>query len=190
MYRTKAVALKKITIQKDILMLLGSFIFTILITIGAFVYIPLPFTPVPITLQVLFVLLAGIILGERYGSLSTLMYVIMGICGLPIFAGATGGILRLIGPTGGYIAGFVFAPVVVSLLYRKTGKSSFSTFVAMLGGVIVIYLLGAIQLFVFFNRGFLHVIKVGILPFIAGDFIKIALAFFVIQFIKRRRVEL
>jgi biotin transport system substrate-specific component len=189
LYTVSKVLTERIEVPKTIMKQLGSFIFVLLITIGAFVYIPLPFTPVPITLQVLFVLLAGIILGERYGSLSTMLYVIMGVLGLPVFAGATGGVMRLVGPTGGYIVGFIFAPIVVSFLYRKIGRNSFSTLVAMLGGVIVIYLFGALQLAIFLKRGFLYVMYAGILPFVVGDCIKIILAFFVVRFIKRNRVN-
>lgn len=186
MFSVKAVVLKTVGVPRHITMILGSFAFAMLITIGAFVYIPLPFTPVPITLQVLFVLLAGLFLGERYGTLSVLIYVASGLAGLPVFAGAVGGMLRILGPTGGYIVGFLIAPSVVSFLFRKMGNRTFSAFIAMYAGLLIIYLFGMLHLSIFLKKGFLNAVELGILPFIIGDTIKITLATFLFRITRRK----
>jgi biotin transport system substrate-specific component len=81
---------------------------------GAYIMIPLP--PVPITLQTLFVVLAGALLGGRLGALSQVVYLLLGIIGLPVFHGGKGGLGILLGPTGGYLVGFIAAAYVVGKL--------------------------------------------------------------------------
>src|SRR5262245_41782242 len=87
--------------------------FAFLTWAGARVSVPIPFTPVPATLQTLAVLLAGAFLGARAGAASQTIYIMMGIAGLPVFALPGGGPAYLLGPTGGYLAGFVAAPFIV-----------------------------------------------------------------------------
>ena len=84
--------------------------------VSAHIRIPLPFTPVPLTLQTLVVLVAGGLLGARLGALSQLEYILLGLLGLPVFTTGT-----LLGPTGGYIIGFVFAALVMGLAARREG---------------------------------------------------------------------
>jgi len=187
MCSAKVVLSRRLEIPRDVTMLIGSITFTLLITIGAFVYIPLPFTPVPITLQVLFVLLAGLILDGRYGTFSSLIYVVLGVTGLPVFAGAVGGISRIFGPTGGYIIGFLIAPSIVSYLYKITGKRNFSAFLAMCAGLSVIYLFGILHLSIFLEYRLGNAFKIGVLPFILGDSFKIILAYLFVR-ISRRQI--
>ena len=82
-------------------------IFATLTTLGAYIHIPL--TPIPITLQTLFTYLSGTLLGGRLGALSQLVYVLMGMLGLPVYAGGKAGITHLFGPTGGFLLGFILA---------------------------------------------------------------------------------
>ncbi|MCH7819743.1 MAG: biotin transporter BioY, partial [Candidatus Marinimicrobia bacterium] len=84
--------------------------FALLTALGALIRIPLPFTPIPITLQTFFVLLAGAMLGSKRGTLSQMVYVFAGAAGIPIFAGMSSGLALLAGPTGGFLAGFLLAP--------------------------------------------------------------------------------
>lgn len=151
---------------------IGSFIaFTAL---GAFVRIPLPFTPVPITLQTFFVLLAGALLGKRLGTLSQLGYVFLGGLGLPIFAGATGGLIPLFGPTGGYFLGFILAAYVVGRVLSIKEKANFGWVVlAMAIGSLIIYLLGAIHLALFAHLGVKKALLLGVVPFLPGDILKL-----------------
>ena len=94
--------------------------FSLVIALGAQIAIPLPFTPVPVTLQTLAVLLAGCTLGKGRGALAVIVYIVEGCAGLPVFSGGTGGIVHLLGPTGGYLVGFVAAAYLVGLL-AETG---------------------------------------------------------------------
>ncbi|MEW6228255.1 MAG: biotin transporter BioY [Bacillota bacterium] len=165
-------------------------IFGALTAVGAIVTIPLPWTPVPFTLQVLFVLLSGIVLGGKLGAISQAMYVALGAAGLPVFAGGHAGPGVLVGPTGGYLLGFVFAPLAVSTVARWEGLgrawSGVKDFVGTLLGVTVIYAFGAVQLALVANLAPSQAISLGVLPFIAGDIVKAVLATWVARHLRRR----
>jgi biotin transport system substrate-specific component len=139
------------------------------------VRIPLPFTPVPITGQTFAVLLVGAALGANRGAASLLLYLIEGIAGLPFFAGGTGGLAALLGPTGGYLVGFVAAAYLVGLLAgRGLDRRIWSALLAFLAGEVVIYLFGVAWLSVFL--GLQKAILAGLLPFVVGDTLKLVLA--------------
>jgi biotin transport system substrate-specific component len=91
---------------------------------GVGAWIAIPIGPVPFTLQVLFVYLAGLLLPPSYAGLAMVLYVLLGIIGLPVFAGGTSGLASIIGPTGGYFVGFVIAAVVISWLISSTRDRS------------------------------------------------------------------
>lgn len=147
-------------------------LFAALTAIGAYIYLPLPVSPVPITLQMFFTFMAGGILGKRYGFLSQLIYLMLGAVGLPVFAGGLGGIGVLFGPTGGYIFGFLLAGYISGY-----GKNIFLQKVLfMFSGLLTIYLLGITVLMLNTKITFLNALSVGVLPFLIGDFIKISLA--------------
>ena len=144
-----------------------------LVALSAQIVIPLQ--PVPITGQTFGVLLVGALLGSRRGALTALTYLAQGAMGLPVFAGGTGGLARLTGPTGGYLIGFVIAAFVVGRLSEKGWDRRFTTTaMAMLIGNAVIYALGLPRLAAFV--GWEAVLKVGLFPFIPGDLLKIILA--------------
>lgn len=87
--------------------------------------IPLPFTPVPITLQTLMVLLSGAMLGPVYGSLSMIIYLLLGAIGLPVFAGGSSGVAALLGPTGGYLFSYPVAAFVIGYMLQKKKLNAF-----------------------------------------------------------------
>ncbi len=137
--------------------------------------IRIPLWPVPVTGQTFAVLLAGALLGRKRGALSLLAYVGQGSLGLPVWAGGAGGIARLAGPTGGYLAGMVLAAFVVGWLSERGWDRRFATAaLAMLLGNMAIYALGLPWLANFVGWG--SVLQAGLLPFIVGDVGKIALA--------------
>lgn len=143
--------------------------------VGAYIIIPLP--PVPITLQTLFACLAGAFLGGRLGALSQVVYVLIGIIGLPVFAGGKAGLGVLLGPTGGYLIGFIAAAYVIGKLIETKGKPGFIWIVfSMIAGMIVIYLFGIIQLSFMARLSIYKSISVGVLPFLFGDALKIIIA--------------
>lgn len=147
--------------------------FAILTWVGANVYVPLE--PVPVTLQTLFVLLAGSAIGGRYGALSQSMYVAAGAVGLPVFAGGAAGWGILAGPTGGYLVAFLVTPLVVSRLLRGSTSVAVQVF-AFTAGTLVIFVLGISHLALFYTHDVGAAVRVGLLPFIPGTFIKIAAA--------------
>jgi biotin transport system substrate-specific component len=148
---------------RDILLVAGGSLF---VAGMAQVRIPLPFTPVPITGQTFAVLLVGAVLGSRRGA---------GLLGLPVFAGGASGLTYLLGPTGGYLVGFVVAAGLVGLMAAHgLDRRIPSALLAFLAGEIVIYLFGVAWLSVFL--GIPHAIVAGLLPFLLGDAIKLALA--------------
>ncbi|HHS97272.1 MAG TPA: biotin transporter BioY [Chloroflexi bacterium] len=156
----------------DLFLILGS---SLLIGLGAQVAIPLPFSPVPVTGQTLAVLLTGAMLGSRRGSLAVLFYLAEGLAGLPVFAGGTAGIGHLLGPTGGYLLGFVAAAFVTGwLAERGWDRKWWTTLLAMLIGNGVLYAFGLSWLSTFV--GGRAAFGLGMLPFIPGDLIKAVVA--------------
>ena len=183
-------ALKKDIIKDKIACrVIGVFVFTILVSLGAFVRIPLPFSPVPITLQTFFVLLAGLILGGGLGAASQIFYIIFGIAGFPIFAGAGFGLFYLLGPTGGYLFGFILVSFLIGHLARKI-ESNLGTFVIIMLGSLAILICGGTWLKILFNMSFNKAFFLGILPFIPGDIIKSILAFVVYKRLSPRTREI
>lgn len=142
------------------------------------VRIPLSFTPVPITGQVLAALLAGVLLGRSYGGLSQVLYVGLGAAGLPWFAALTGGLGVLTGVTGGYLVGMALAAAFVGYVNdRYVGVRSFwRQLVLMLTGVGVIYACGALQFAVVLGVGPGKAIALGVLPFVIPDLVKALIA--------------
>lgn len=160
------------TLLYDLGLIVGG---SLLIGLMAQVAIPLPFTPVPITGQTLAVLLAGALLGSRRGALCILTYLAEGFAGLPVFAGGTAGISRLLGPTGGYLVGYLVAAYLVGWLAEKGwDRKLWTNFTAMVMGNSAIYLFGVSWLAI--ALGWQEALVAGMYPFIPGDLIKIAIA--------------
>ncbi len=149
--------------------------FSLAIGLSARVAVPLPFTPVPLTMQTLAVLLTGMVLGKRLGALALVAYLAEGLAGLPVFAPGAMGMARLVGPTGGYLIGFIFAAALVgALAERGWDRRVSTTILAMVLGNLVIYAFGVIWLSVFMPAPV--ALAQGMVPFLVGDAVKIALA--------------
>ena len=147
--------------------------FSLVIALGAQVAIPLPFTPVPVTLQTLAVLIAGCLLGSGRGALAVVAYLGEGFAGLPVFSGGTSGISHLLGPTGGYLLGFVAAAFVAGLFAeRGAARSRLGTLVTLIVGNVVLYVPGVIWLGVYVGMD--RAVSLGFLPFVVGDLLKTA----------------
>ena len=155
-------------------------LFAAMTAVGAYIKIPIPIGPVPLTLQVLFVLLAGIMLKSKWGTISMVVYLLLGIVGLPVFAGGASGLGVLFGPTGGYLIGFVAAAYVIGFLGDLVGTSNIlRNAVYMTIGLGVIYLFGVTQLAIVANLTPMQAIGAGMLPFLIGDILKIAAAAYI-----------
>jgi len=144
--------------------------------IAAGAYLAIPIGPVPIVLQNLFVFLAGLLLGSRWGFASVGVYLFAGALGLPVFAGGLGGIGRLVGPTGGYLVGFLPAVFVIGLIAERAKENVLIEVIAMVCGSVIIYLFGVTWLKILTNMTLSKTLAVGMYPFLPGDIIKIAVA--------------
>ena len=167
---------REVILNRTICRIIGVSVFAILTMLGAFIRIPLPFTPVPITLQTFFVLLSGLFLGQNLGGIAQLSYVLLGITGLPVFTGTGNGISYLLGPTGGYLFGFIAASFYVGRFTRYTKDNFFSVIAVLLGGDIILLCCGTVWLK--FITGFpsAKLLFIGFLPFVPGDVLKIFVA--------------
>ena len=146
---------------------------SLLVAISAQAAIPLPFTPVPVTLQTLVVLLSAAALGSRRGPLAILAYLAEGAAGLPVFSGGRAGIAHLLGPTGGYLVGFLAAAVVVGAIAEAGWtRKPVRALAALLAGSACIYAAGMLWLGA--SVGYSRVIALGLLPFLPGEALKLA----------------
>lgn len=145
--------------------------------IGAFIAVPLPFSPVPITLQTLFLFLAAALLGGRLGALSQVIYVTLGVIGLPVFAGGKAGFGVLLGPTGGYLYGFILGAFLAGWLVSRKERPGVAWIgLSLLAAVAAIYSCGVIQLSWVASLSLQKAFYVGALPFLPGDIVKMAAA--------------
>jgi len=162
----------QVGLTRNALLVLGG---SLAVALLAQASVRLPFTPVPITGQTLGVLLVGTLLGSRLGALAVGLYVLEGAAGLPVYAGLKGGLPVLLGPTGGYLLGFVVAAYAVGwLAERRWDRHVFKTVTAMLFGNALIYAVGLPWLGQLV--GWESVLNLGLWPFVPGDLLKVALA--------------
>lgn len=172
---------RNLSLAKDVILVLS---FSIITAICAKIKIEIGV--VPITMQTLAVLLSGALLGSKRGALSQVVYLLMGLAGLPWFSRG-GGIVYILSPTFGYIIGFVFAAFFVGWLSeRGIDKTVKKAILTMLAGNIVLYIPGLLWLSKFV--GFSKVLAVGLYPFLFGDALKLILAGSVLP-IGRKTIE-
>ncbi len=165
--------------------LLAAFFFAAVTATCAQISFRLWHTPVPVTLQVFGVILSGLVLGSRWGAISQLQYLAAGAMGLPVFANWMGGPAAFVGPSGGYLVGFVLGAFAAGWIFEQLGgRTSLAALVGGIAGIAAIYLPGALWLAVWMGtasgqpteacvRG---AWQLGIVPFIAVDLLKAALA--------------
>lgn len=149
--------------------------------VAAQITIPLPFSPVPFTMQVLAVVLTGLLLGPRYGALAQAIYLLVGAIGVPVFAGFKGGLGIIIGPTGGYLLSYPLAAAVAGLAaYAASNaprrRALFVSIAAGTGALAIIYAVGATWLAVQTGLPPAVALAQGVLPFVPLDIAKVVLA--------------
>ncbi len=167
---------REITINKAAGNILGVAFFVTAITLSAFVRIPLPFTPVPLTLQTFFVLLSGAFLGLRLGAFTQILYILLGIIGVPVFTGTLTGLLYLSGPTAGYLFGFIAAAVfTASFVKYAKGNLLAVIFIFCFADMLLLFC-GATWLKLSLQISWVKSIFIGFIPFLLGDIIKASLA--------------
>ncbi|MCR8994265.1 biotin transporter BioY [Brevibacillus laterosporus] len=163
-------------------------IFTAITAVFAQITIPLP--TVPITGQTLAVGLVATVLGSRYGTVSMVLYALLGAIGVPVFAGFSGGPQVLIGPTGGFIFGFIAAAFIMGYLLEKTKYTFTMALIANLLGMVVTFLFGVVQLKLVLNLSWAGAMAAGVTPFIAGGIIKAVLAAYVGIILRKRLISI
>jgi biotin transport system substrate-specific component len=144
-------------------------------------YFIIPIGPVPIVLQNMFVLLAGLLLGPGWGAASVALYLLLGMLGLPVFSAGGGGIGHLLGPTGGYLAGYLPAVFTVGAISRAGWRGSRRRSMAIdvlaaVCGSLIVYLCGVLWLQRVAGLTLPQAVAAGALPFLPGDALKIAAA--------------
>lgn len=160
-------------VVKDLCLIFGA---SIIISLCAPISIPLPFTPVPLAIAAQVILMLSVLLGSKRATLAVTAYLLQGAMGLPVFAaGGAQGILRFIGPTGGYLLGYLVAAFVTGLICEKMKeRSQGKVFAAMVVGNLLIFACGLAHLSHFVP---LHsLLLLGFLPFIGGEIAKLILA--------------
>ncbi|MFU8869378.1 biotin transporter BioY [Natronococcus sp.] len=150
--------------------------------------IPIPFSPAPITLQVLFVFLAGLLLGPLWGPVSILLYLAAGAIGLPVFAGMAGGLGVLVGDSAGYLWSYPLAAGLIGLLVHRgtdlrdpAEVSTALVVVALVTATVLIYGMGVGYMAWLLELELWEAITVGALPFIPGELVKIAAAVAIVE---------
>jgi biotin transport system substrate-specific component len=151
--------------------------------------IPFPFSPVPISLTHLGIYTALYALGWKKGTLSYLIYLLAGLCGLPVFSAFTGGPGKLFGPTGGYFIGFLFMAVICGLFIDRFPTKPLLTLPGFLLGNIACYAFGTLWLSLQANISFSAALAAGVLPFIPGDLIKVLLVFLIGPVLRKRLIK-
>jgi biotin transport system substrate-specific component len=163
---------------------IGGIMFVLLTSIGAYVSIEIRnVTPVPITLQPLFVILAGAVLGPRAGALAMATYVLLGAAGAPVFAGGRAGYVWLFSPSGGYLLAYPAAAFVVGLLAGRSA-GGLRLFGALTIGMALIYLGGLSQLWLMTRQDLGTVFLQSVVPFLPGDLFKICLAWLTVRSVR------
>ena len=130
--------------------------------------VPLPFTPVPISLTNLIIYLTAFVLGCKSGTVSYVIYLLLGTAGLPVFSGFTGGLSKLAGPTGGYLIGFILTAAVCGFAADHSGGKRTMQFAGMVIGTLAAYLFGTVWLCLQMNLTPLQGLMAGVIPYLPG----------------------
>lgn len=160
-------------------------LFGALTCIYAQIIIPIP--PVPISFSTFSVMVAGGILGWKYGAISQTIYVLLGIVGVPVFAGFTGGAGAVFGKTGGYILGYIIGALVIGLISHKFKMLPYKVVlpISMVAGTAVIYTFGTAWFMVITGATLIQSLMWCVIPFLIGDAVKIVLACILVYFLNK-----
>ena len=158
---------------------LGIVTFAVAAAFSAQIAVPLPWTPVPVTLQPMMVILAGAMLGPRLGAIAMTAYVTFGAMGAPVFSNGGAGLGWLFGPTGGYLLAAPAAAFLVGMIAGRSGQA-WRLIAGLLGGVATMYVGGVLQLMAYTGLDVQSALMAGVVPFVIGDLTKIGFAFFAV----------
>jgi len=147
--------------------------------------VPIPFTTVPLTMQVLAVMLCGMLLGGKLGFISQIIYLLIGAIGIPVFAQMSGGPGVIFGPTGGFLISFPIVAFIVGH-FSQQHKSKISVMLGLILGLVTIYIIGTVQFCLITKMSFISGLMACVLPFVFIDLIKIGLAYVIGSSIYKR----
>lgn len=181
---------KEMAGSRKLTAIIGVAFFILATALAGYVRIPVHGSPVPITLQTFFVILAGAVLGRKLGFCSQIGYVLLGAAGLPIFQGASFGAACLLGPTGGYLIGFMICALVVGSIINYAGSNIISIAVVFALGSLIIDVSGTIWLIYAHRMPPVSAFAAGTLPFILGDMAKAAAASIIYLKISKRSKQI
>lgn len=136
----------------------------------------IPIGPVPVSLTNLVIFFGIYILGWEKGTISYIVYLLIGLVGVPVFSGFTAGPQKLLGPTGGYLIGFILMAVISGLFIEKSGRKFILSFIGMITGMVVCYVLETAWLAFQMHLSIQAALVTGVLPFLLGDLLKMILA--------------
>ena len=157
-------------------------VFVAIISICAWISIPM--VPIPITLQILGVFITASILGAKLGTVSIIIYILLGAVGLPVFSNFTGGFGILLSPTGGFIIGFIFTALTIGII-TSLKNSILTNTLAMLLGLLLCYTFGTVWYCIYANVDFITAVLICVVPFLIGDAVKIATASILVTKLKK-----
>ncbi len=175
---------KRISKTRDLTMIA---IFAALTGVLSQIALPLPITPVPINLAMASVFIAGGLLGAKNATISQIVYVMMGMVGIPVFAKLMGGPGVLTGPTGGYIIGYIAASFVVGKISEYNSENCVLRYVAaMIFGLVACYFVGSVWFMYITKSDLTKTLMMCVVPFLIGDFFKIAISAYMVKILKQR----
>lgn len=157
-------------------------LFAALIAVCAWIAIPLT---VSVTLQTFAVCLTAGLLGWKRATLTTIVYILLGMIGLPVFTGFNSGLAAVTGPTGGYIVGFIFTALIVGFSVEKVGRKIWQNILFMVIGILVCYLFGTVWFVIAYKVSFVSALSTCVIPFLLPDAVKIVLAAVLVNRLKR-----
>lgn len=182
MNQTKDIGEPRLTIKQ--LALTG--LMTAVICILGPIAFKIPVSPVPISLGSLGIYFVLSVLGMKLGTLSVVIYILLGLAGLPVFTDFMGGPAKLFGPTGGYIIGYIFMAVICGFFVDKWYEKTALEFLGMILGTLALYLFGTVWLGYQLSLSFAEALLAGVIPYIPGDLIKMAVALSIGRQLRRR----
>ena len=157
-------------------------VFVAIISICAWISIPM--VPIPITLQTLGVFITASILGAKLGTVSIIIYILLGAVGLPVFSNFTGGFGILLSPTGGFIIGFIFTALTIGII-TSFKNSILTNTLAMLLGLLLCYTFGTVWYCIYANVDFITAVLICVVPFLIGDSVKICISAILVTKLKK-----
>jgi|SRR5690554_4962758 len=164
-------------------------LFTALIAVGGYLSIPLPLSPVPIVLADFFVMLSGLLLGGSAGAASVGLLFILSLIGLPVLAGGGAGIGVYLGPTGGFLFGYLACVLVVGVLSNRGKPGRIKDLAALIMGNLCLYSSGVVWLKILFKISWAEAVALGLVPFIGGAVVKIIAAIVLAEIIRSRFIK-